>query len=386
MTASLLVVAGEASGDRAAAGVITALGALTSVRASGMGGGAMAAAGVSLVHHLKDTTAMGLGAVAFRAGGIALAAGRLLHAARRDRVQAALLVNYSDFNARLAPLLHERGIHVVWYGAPQIWAWRRGRASALRRSVDRMAVMLPFEEALWRSEGVDARYVGHPAREVVLSSRHQARAELGLTELARTVAILPGSRPHEVRALLPTMLEAVERVRLDRASLDARVLLAPSLDRPTRDFARAEATRYGVDTVDVLASRGAGALLAAFDVALTASGTATLEAALARAVPVVAYRVGILTELVARALVHTEHYALPNVLLGRRVFPELLQRDMNSASLAAAVARALETRRELLVACDAVEAVLGPRNQPSSEVAQMLVPWLGADDVRATGR
>ncbi len=377
MTASLLVVAGEASGDRAAAGVVTALRAMTPLRATGMGGAALAAAGVSLVSDLRSTTAMGLGAVALRAGRIAISAVEVLRAARRQQVEAALLVNYSEFNARLAPILHDRGIHVLWYGAPQVWAWRKKRGLALRRHVDRMAVMLPFEEPLWRRYGVDAHYVGHPAREVAALSRADARATLGLTDLAKTIAILPGSRAHEVNALLPPMLEAAELVRRDRASIDARVLLAPSLDRPTRERARALCLRRGVPTFDVQASRGAGVVLPAFDVALTASGTATLEAALARAVPVVAYSVGLLTELVARALVQVDSYALPNILLGRRAFPELVQRDVTAAALAAAVGRALDTRPDLLLACDAVLAALGDRATPSRDVAAMLLPWLG---------
>ena len=377
MTASLLVVAGEASGDRAAAGVVSALRQAIPLRATGMGGAALAAAGTSIVCDLRATTAMGLGAVVSRAGRILASMAELVHAARRERVSAALLVNYSEFNARLAPRLHRAGVHVLWYGAPQVWAWRSARGATLRESVDRMAVMLPFEETLWRKHGVDARYVGHPALEVHALSRAGARAALGLTELASTIAILPGSRPHEVTELLPAMLEAAARVRRDRASIDARVLLAPSLDRATRRWARERAEAGGVGVYEVAGAEGAGVVLPAFDVALTASGTATLEAALAGAVPVVAYRVGLLTELVARALVRTEHYALPNILLGRRAFPELLQRDANPDLLARTVARALDGRADLLSACDEVRAILGDRRTPSRDVAEMLLPWLG---------
>jgi len=377
MTRPLLVVAGEASGDRAGAAVVSALRKSGPLRVIGMGGPAMESAGVSLLADLRDTTAMGLGAVAARARNILLSARCILRAARREDVHAALLVNYTEFNSRLAPALHSRGVHVVWYGAPQIWAWRRGRADALRSHVDRMAVMLPFEEALWREHGVDARYVGHPASETTPLLRAEARRALGLTDLAKTIAILPGSRPHEVHALLPPMLDAVERVRRDRASIDTRILLAPSLDRATTEHARALAARYGFQTFDVNASQGAGVVLPAFDVALTASGTAALEAALARAVPVVAYQVGLVTELVARALVGTRHYSLPNILLGRRAFPELLQRDVTPDTMAAALARALDTRGTLVAACQEVDAALGERRTPSREVAAMLLPWLG---------
>jgi len=336
----------------------------------------MEAAGVSLVGDIRDTTAMGLGAVSMRAPRILLSGARLVRAAKNDGIQAALLVNYSDFNAQLAPMLHRLGIHVLWYGAPQIWAWRRGRGASLRPHVDRMAVMLPFEERLWRDQGLDAHYVGHPAREVAVITRSEARHALGLTNLAKTVAILPGSRPHEVDALLDPMLAGVDRLRRDRASIDARVLLAPSLDRATRDRARARAAAYSIPTFDVNAARGAGALLSAFDVALTASGTAALEAALARATPVIAYKVGLLTEVVARALVRTKHYALPNLLLGRRAFPELLQRDVTARGIAGAVAHSLDNRAELTAECDAVLAALGEQRTPSVEVAAMLQPWL----------
>jgi lipid-A-disaccharide synthase len=382
MNPRLLVVAGEASGDRAAAAVVSALRKRLAFDAVGMGGAASLAAGVALVHDLRSTTAMGVGAVALRGGSLALSHLRLVAAARghRDvpgsRARAALLVNYSEFNARLAPRLHRMGVPVLWYGAPQIWAWREGRARSLRRSVDAMAVMLPFEEGLWRSHGVNARYVGHPAREVTALGRTEARRVLGLTDLARTIAILPGSRPHEVRELLLPMLDAVERVRRDRASIDSRVLLAPSLDLSTRDFARSLAAKQRVATFDVDASQGAGAVLPAFDVALTASGTAALEAVLARAMPVVAYRVGLMTELVARLLVRTPYYALPNILLGRGAFPELVQRDVRPKTLATAIARSLDRRPELLVACDEVAAVLGDERAPARRVADMLAPWL----------
>lgn len=376
MTPSLLVVAGEASGDRAAAHVVQALRERLSFRAFGMGGAASASAGVSLVADLRETTALGVGAVVMHTAEILAAAARILAGVRRERAKVALLVNYSEFNSRLAPRLRAEGVHVVFYGAPQVWAWRPGRAKSLGKHIDEMAVMLPFEEAIWRAEGTDARYFGHPAQEGAALSREDAREKLGLTELAKTVAILPGSRPHEVIALLPVMLAAVDRLRRDRASIDARVLLAPSLDAKTLAFAKGLAQKIEIATFHVDAIRGAGHVLPAFDVALTASGTATLEAALARAVPVVAYRVGLLTELVARALVRTHSFALPNILIDRRAFPELVQRDASPEKLANALARALDERRALLLACDEVEARLGKGRTPSLDVARMLLPWL----------
>ena len=371
----LLVVAGEASGDRAAAGVVAAL-AGHDVRAFGMGGAAMQAAGVELVSDLRSSTALGVGEVAARAFSIGAAYARVAHAARSRRPRAALLVNYTAFNTRLAHGLHAAGVRVLWYGAPQVWAWRPGRARSLRGAIDRMAVILPFEEAIWRGEGVDACYVGHPAREGARLDRSVARAALGLTPTAATVGILPGSRPHEVKKLLRPMLEAYESVRRDRASVDARVLLAPSLDAGTRARALADARAMRVEVTEVDPEVGLSKLLPAFDASLCASGTASLEAALARAVPVIAYRVGLLTELAARRLLRVPYLALPNVLLGRKAFTELLQKDARAPRLADALAQALDGRDALLLACAEVEAALGAPRTPSIAVAKMLEPWL----------
>ncbi len=372
----LLVVAGEASGDRAAAAVVAALGGRDRVRTFGLGGGALEAQGVELLGDLRDSTALGLTDVATRACAIRKAYMSVARAARKRKTRVALLVNYTEFNTLLAARLHARGVRVLWYGAPQIWAWREGRAAPLRRTVDRMAVMLPFEEALWRERGLDAHYVGHPASEATSLDRTAAREAMGLTPYARAVAILPGSRPHEVERLLEPMLEAYERVRNDRASIDGRILLAPSLDERTRARAIAIAAKAEVETVDIDARVGVAPCLRAFDAALCASGTAALEAALARAVPVVVYRVDVLTELAARRLLRTPHIALPNVLLGRAVFPELVQRNAQPKKIAQALARVLDGRTALVRACDDVERVLGSRRTPSRDVARMLEPWL----------
>lgn len=369
----LLVVAGEASGDRAGAAVIAHL---PGVRAYGLGGGALAAEGVELLADLRDTTALGVAEVARRALGVARAYARLRAASIRRKPAAALLVNYTEFNARLARSLWASGTRVLWYGAPQIWAWRKSRAAPLRRHLDRMAVMLPFEEKIWRDVGVDAHYVGHPALEERHGDRVAARELLGMTPRAWAVAILPGSRPHEVRRLLQPMLAGYERVRRDLASVDARVLLAPSLDPSTRAWARAKAATFHVEVVDVDARAGTGYALPAFDAALCASGTASLECALARVIPIVCYRVGLATELGVRAFVTTPHVALPNILLGRAAFPELLQRQATASRMADALTTVLEGRDTFLSACAEVEAVLGDQRSASLTVARMLEPWL----------
>jgi lipid-A-disaccharide synthase len=369
----LLVVAGEASGDRAASAVVARL---EGARAFGLGGAALAGAGAELVGDIRAFTAMGFGEAAARAIEVLRVWRAVIGAARRRRPRAALLVNYSEFNARLAPRLHAAGVRVLWYGAPQVWAWRAHRVETLQPHIDKMALMLPFEEPIWRAAGLDAHYVGHPAFETTPLDRKTARHALGMTPFAAAIAVLPGSRPHEVRRLLVPMLDAYERVRSDRASVDAQVLVASSLDEATRAWTRATAGARRVPTLDVDPYGGAIAVLPAFDVALCASGTVTLEAALARAVPVVTYRVGLAAELAARLFVRTPHIALPNVLLRRRAFTELLQREVRADRIAEALSDTLDRRPELLADCDEVEATLGSARTPSVSVAQMLAPWL----------
>jgi lipid-A-disaccharide synthase len=375
----LLVVAGEASGDRAAAAVLARL---DGVRAFGLGGPAIAGAGAELVGDMRASTALGIGEAAARAGSVLRAWRRVVREARRRRPRAALLVNYSEFNGRLAPALRRAGVRVLWYGAPQVWAWRANRVESLRRSVDRMALVLPFEEELWRRAGVDAHYVGHPALETPCLARDEARAVLDMTRTASAVAVLPGSRPHEVRSLLEPMLDAYQAVRSDRASVDARVLVAPSLDASTQRWLAAVCAARRVPTFEVDPRGGAMPMMRAFDAALCASGTASLEAALAGAIPVVAYRVGLATELTARVFVRTPHYALPNVLLGRGQFVELLQRDARADRLASALGDALDHRAASLDACGELERLLGRDRTPSLAVARMISPWLG-DGARA---
>ena len=374
MNRELLVVAGEASGDRAGAAVLAKL---HGVRAFGMGGGALEREGLTLVADLRDATALGLEGVARRAFGVARAYRALQTQIAKRKPAAALLVNYTEFNSRLAGVLWAAGTRVLWYGAPQIWAWRKDRAVPLRKHVDRMAVMLPFEESLWRGHGVDAHYVGHPALEERRTDRVAARELMGLTSLAPAVALLPGSRPHEVRRLLEPMIRGYENVRRERASIDARVLLANSLDDKTRAWAKVLAHAARLDVVEVDPHAGIAYALPAFDAALCASGTASLECALARVVPIVAYRVGLATEIGARLFVDVPHVALPNILLGRGAFPELLQRKATAKHLAAALADVLDRKESLTAACDEVVQRLGDKTTASRDVARLLEPWLG---------
>jgi lipid-A-disaccharide synthase len=357
----LLVVCGEPSSDRAAAKVVAHL---PNARAFGLVGPACEAAGVEPLVPPERSAALGVLDVALRAGRIARAMASVRRAIDERKPAAALLVNYTEFNARLLAPLRRAGVRVVWYAAPQIWAWRPRRGTAIARGCDAMAVILPFEEALWRERGANARYVGHPALEIARRDRDPLRAELGLVGSA--LAILPGSRPAEVRRLLPAMIEAA-------SGREARVLLTRALDAKTRAWAAQRCIDMPI--VETSAHEGAAAVLGAFDVALCASGTASLECALAGVPPVVAYRVDPVAAFVAKHALTTKHVGLPNVLLGRRAFPELLQDDARADRMRAELG-AIERDARAREACEEVRALLGTHPAPSREVAEMLRPWL----------
>jgi lipid-A-disaccharide synthase len=373
----VLIVAGEASGDRIASLAARAL-ARRGASLFGVGGPACRAAGVSLLADGSRLGAMGLGDVAARLPELASAVVRLLARVRRRPPRAALLVNATELNQRLGPLLRRLGVRVLWCVAPQVWAWRPRRIDALRGACDRLAVILPFEEALWKRAGYDARYVGHPSLDVPHLPRNELRNALGIAGGATAIAVLPGSRAGEVRRLGEPLCAAAARLLRDGAANDARVIVARGAEPRAAALARAIAARAGIPVIEGDPDHGAATLLGAFDAALCASGTASLEAALAGAAPVVTYRLDRLSFAVARRLVRTPHIALPNVLLGRRAYPELLQDDVTEERVAGAArellrrrdasrADAAELRAELTLAGD---ATFGER------VAASLEDWL----------
>lgn len=377
--AGLLVVAGEPSGDRIAAAVLSALGPAGD-GAFGIGGPSCRRAGLSTLADLTAIGAMGIGDVLGRLPALALAARDLGRRALATPPRAALLVNFTELNAHLGRALRRRGTRVLWCVAPQVWAWRKGRLRTLRDAVDRLAVILPFEEQLWRDAGYDARFVGHPVLDIPALGRPAARRALGLAPEAIAVAVLPGSRKGEVERLSEPLCEAAARLRAEGRVSEARLLAAPWLDPRTRAAAARAASRHGIPVADADPEHGAAPLLGAFDLGLCASGTACLEAALAGLPTVIAYRLDPLAYAVGRRLVRVPHIGLPNVLLGRRASPELLQDNARGPAIAAASRAMLtpEARAQAQADATALRAMLMPPGPLSfaAHVAALLKPWL----------
>lgn len=324
----ILVSAGEASADRCAADVLKRLkGIVPSMQVRGLGGAALAEVGMDLDFDLRRTTSMGGVEVAARFPQIVRTWFGLIRLARRWRPDIVLAVDLPDFNIPLSRRFRKLGIPVLGYVAPQFWAWRPGRLRKLSQSFTHLACLLPFEKGPLQNAGVPSTFVGHPLLDSTPPSRDQARGALGLESGRSCLALLPGSRPSEIGRHLELMLGAAAAVRRRR---DTAVLLAvaPSI-RPTI----AVPSWCRVVTTSEHPQPGA-CVLAAADFALVASGSATLEAALAEVPMIAVCRLNLSTYFMARTVVRCRYFALSNVLLGRRAFPELLQGAVTAGSMA----------------------------------------------------
>ncbi len=355
----LLIVAGEASGDAHAARLVQALAGRRAVHLRGAGGPALRAQGVETLVDMSELNVLGFSAVLRRLPALMRALERLRDSVRRDRPDAALLVDSPGFNFRLGPWLHARGIPVFYYIAPQVWAWHPERAAQMARWVTRLAVVFPFEEPLFRDAGVDARFVGHPLLETLAAETDAAtlRREVGAGAGARLLGILPGSRPQEIRAHVPVLLDAAARLAASRRDLVTLLPLAPGLEedavarwgdaRLERAADGRTILRRGAATAVVVRGRTRSVMAHAAACAV-ASGTATLETALFATPLAIVYRVGAVNYWIARRLVRLPRIGLPNIVAGEEVAPELIQAGLTPARLAETLAPWLDdpARRE----------------------------------------
>jgi lipid-A-disaccharide synthase len=356
----ILVVTGEASGDAHAAELVAALQARRpDLRFFGMGGSKLAARGVELLYGAHEVSVMGITEVLPKIPRILQVLRGIATAAAERRPACAILVDIPDFNLRLAAKLKALGVPVAYYVSPMIWAWRRGRVKTIRKLVDRMLCILPFEEDFYRDSGVNARYVGSPVVEQVPAPASAAdfRQRLGLAPEAPTLALLPGSRMSEIRRLLPDMVSAAKQLAAERPGLQIVVPVAPTIPREEVS-SRFEGSGLSPRLIDGRAPEVVGAS----DAAIVASGTAVLEAGLMQRPLVVVYRVSLITYLVGRLMLKVAHVALVNLLAGRRLVPELLQGDMTPERIASEVRRVWEPgppREEMIRGLEEVRGRLG---------------------------
>lgn len=331
---TIMIVAGEPSGDLHGAGLARALRAQApEVRLIGMGGPAMAEAGVERVVDVTAEASVGFVEVIGRVG-------ILWRAFRRLRgvieglppPRALVVIDFPEFNLRLARVARRAGIPVVYFIPPQIWAWRPGRMKTIRRLASLVLAVFPFERALYRGAGVKVEFVGHPLRDRIVDAplRAAARRQLGLEDEDEVLGLLPGSRRVEIAAVLPAMREAAALIRQRRPATRFVLAVAPTVERGS-----VEAVLGPASPVRAVEDR-TYAVIRAADLLLVASGTATLEAALLGTPMIVCYRLAALSEAIVRILVRVPWVSLPNLLAGRAVVPELYRQATTPAKLASA--------------------------------------------------
>jgi lipid-A-disaccharide synthase len=335
----VLLVAGEASGDLHGADLVRALRArLPDLEVFGLGGERLREEGMKTVADARDVAAVGLTEAVGRLSALWHAYRALVRRLREDPPDLCVLIDFPEFNLRLARVAKRAGVPVLYYIGPQVWAWRRGRVRKIARRVDRLAVVFPFEPALYAGRLPAVEFVGHPLldRVRVTRGREETLRAHGLDPARRTVVLLPGSRPNEIHYLLPRLLEAVRMLGADGRQFPlalAHTLPAEEIRRQVR-AAGADVTVIEGDTYN---------LIAAADLALVSSGTATLECALIECPMVIVYHLAPLTYALGRVLVRGVSYiGMPNIVAGREVVPELLQGRATPENIATAARSILD--------------------------------------------
>lgn len=338
MKRKIMMVAGEASGDLHGASLAKELRfLLPGLEIMGMGGMRMAQEGVQLIAHCGGAAVVGGLEVLGSAGAITRSFIQLYRALKKERPDLLILIDFPDFNLFLGRLAKRKKIPIVYYISPQVWAWRSGRIKTLRRLVDKILVILPFEEVLYKRAGVDAHFVGHPLLDQVKPSlsREQVRSQLGVSEGKRLIAFFPGSRQGEVRRHLPLMVKAASILDREVPGLSFVISQAESIEEGVMTTFLSAGERW-----KVWKGRPYD-LMHAVDFLIVASGTATLEAGLLGAPMVIIYSLSWLSWTLGRMLVRgVKHVGLINLVLGKRVVPELLQNEASPEKIAQ-VARGL---------------------------------------------
>ncbi|MGO9061370.1 MAG: lipid-A-disaccharide synthase [Candidatus Binataceae bacterium] len=355
----IMIVAGEASGDIHGADLVREILARDpACEFFGIAGQLMRAAGVRALYRAEEVAGLGLTELASTIQRTVGAMRKLRAILRQEKPDLLILIDFAEFNMMLAGMSKSARVPVLYYITPQVWAWRRGRVRKLIERADRLAVVLPFEAELFARAGDRAAFVGHPLLDKVQVSqgRTETLARHELPAGARLLALLPGSRPREIRYLLPQMVEAA-RILQRQHHLVPCLALAHTLD--PGELRR----QTGIDLNGIrIIQHDTYSIVGASDVALVASGTATLETALLGCPMVIAYKMSAATYLVAKLLVTgVKHIGMPNILAGEEIVPELIQWQVSGANLADAAARLLEepVRSRTIQALSRIRSQLG---------------------------
>lgn len=314
------IIAGEASGDLHGSNLVKGLKTVDpQAEFRGWGGDKMSAQGVDVAKHYRDLAFMGFVEVAANIRTIF----SNLRFCKRDiltyKPDAVILIDYPGFNLQIAKFLHQKGIRVIYYISPQVWAWKKSRVHTIKKVVGKLIVILPFEKDFYKEFGIDAEFSGHPLLDEIAESRTESAT---MPDQKPIVALLPGSRKQEIRKVLPVMLSIIQ----DFPEADFRIAAVPSIGEAFyKDIINKQPVKVVMD--------GTYALLAKARAALVTSGTATLETALIGVPEVVCYKAGSISYAIARRLVKVKYISLVNLIMDRLIVKELIQSDLDRYNL-----------------------------------------------------
>ena len=379
----ILMVAGEVSGDLHGAHLMEAIHQIDpGIEFFGVAGEHSRKRGMRLLYHCQSLSVVGITEVFWKIVPVLRAFRGLKRFLVQQRPDLLILIDFPDFNLRLAKKAHRRGIPIVYYISPQVWAWRSKRIKLIARWVRKMIVLLPFEVPLYEEAGVDVDWVGHPLLDIVKPtlSRDEAFREFGLDPRRRTVALLPGSRVHEVKRLLPPLLASADLLRKEISDLQFVIPLAPGLPETTV----AHFVKKASLPVKIIEGRTYD-LMNLSELLITASGTATLEGGILGKPMVIVYKVSSLSYWIGRALIEVDHIGLVNLVAGKEVAPELIQDDANPQRIAEEALRILRDpllQRRMAESMAEVRENLGEPGAPQ-RAAQIIISLLNeGTDVR----
>jgi len=323
----ILLVAGEVSGDLHGSYLVEAIHRIDpDIQFFGVGGEGLKRVGMRLLHHSQSLSVVGITEVFVKLRSILKALRTLKGSLEREKPDLVILIDFPDFNLRLAKIAHRKGIPILYYISPQVWAWRPGRVKLIARLVKKMVVLFPFEVPLYEAAGVDVEWVGHPLLDIVKPtlSKEMAFQQFGLDPRRRTIGLLPGSRIHEIERLLPSLLASAQLLQKEIPDLQFVIPLAPGVSRATLS------SRMNSISVPVTVVEGfTYDVMNLCELLITASGTATLEAAILGKPMIIIYKVSFSTYWIGRALVRVNHIGLPNLVAEKEIALELIQKDVH---------------------------------------------------------
>jgi lipid-A-disaccharide synthase len=358
---SILIIAGENSGEKHGANLIRQFKKIQpSFSFYGIGGKHMGEQGVSLLHTVEDLAVVGLFEVIAHLPRIRKIFYHIKKETKKKRPAAAVLIDSPDFNLRLAKQIKKLGIPILYYISPTVWAWRKKRLKTIKKNVDKMLLIFPFEEKIYAEHGISAAYVGHPLKERVKisSSKEEFFQRYRLDPQKKLVAILPGSRKSEVKNHMPILTQAIERLEQEFGAQFVMPLAENITEKYVSSFLKGNQT-----DVTFLAKDGYEAM-AYSDIALSSCGTANLEAALLGTPAVAFYRLSPLTYHSGIKLMKIKHFSIVNILAGKKIIPELIQRKftveniMNEAQI---ILRSQGIRSEIKAEYEKICSALGDK-------------------------